>query len=159
MKAILTGSFDPITIGHIEIIKKARDYFEKLYVVALLNADKEYTFSLEEKKELMELSLVGFDNVVVDAFDGLAADYMHMHGISNIVRGIRNEQDKIYEQKLADAMKKFDKNFETIFVESPKELQHISSTRVRDKLKNGESIDGLVAESAKKRMIEIYSQK
>ncbi|MBO5373865.1 MAG: adenylyltransferase/cytidyltransferase family protein, partial [Clostridia bacterium] len=76
MKAIITGSFDPITIGHLEIIKKASTFFDELYVVALLNSEKEYMFTLEEKKEIMKLSLAEFKNIIIDAYDGLTADYM-----------------------------------------------------------------------------------
>ncbi|MBQ7411594.1 MAG: pantetheine-phosphate adenylyltransferase [Clostridia bacterium] len=159
MKAIITGSFDPITLGHIELIKKASTFFEKLYVVALLNVDKAYMFTLDEKKEIMELSLAGMKNVVVDSYNGLTADYMHQHGITKIVRGIRNENDRKYEQELAEAMKKFDEHFETIFIESEEKFSKISSTYARSLIENGQPLDGIVAEEAKNRIIEIYNSK
>jgi pantetheine-phosphate adenylyltransferase len=159
MKAIITGSFDPITLGHVEIIKKASAFFDELYVVALLNENKEYVFSLEEKKELMELSLTDFTNVTVDAYSGLTADYMHNHGITKIVRGIRGEADREYEEKLANAMKSYDESFETIMIESDDEYSHISSTFVRECLKKGKDLDGIVHKNAKKRIVEIYNSK
>lgn len=159
MKAIITGSFDPITVGHIEIIKKARTFFDELYVVALLNADKKYMFSLEEKKEIMRSSLKEFDNVVVDAYNGLTADYMHLHGINKIVRGIRNDEDRKYEQKLAETMKNFDKEFDTIFIDCDRQYENISSTYVREKIQNGEDISGLVSPKAQKLIIKIFNSK
>ncbi|MBE6624091.1 MAG: pantetheine-phosphate adenylyltransferase [Ruminococcaceae bacterium] len=159
MKAIITGSFDPITLGHIEVIKKASSFFDELYVVALLNEKKEYVFSLDEKKEIMELSLQDYPNIIVDAYSGLTADYMHNHGIKKIVRGTRSDADREYEEKLADAMKSYDKDFETILIKSDDEYSHISSTFVRECLKKGESLDGIVHKNAKNRILEIYNSK
>lgn len=159
MKAIITGSFDPITIGHVEIVKKARAFFDELYVVALLNEEKSYMFSLAEKKEIMELSLKDLDNVVVDVYDGLTADYMHENGITKIIRGVRNEIDKKYEENLAEGMKKFDKNFETIFIESDEKYAKISSSYVRELITQGKSLDGVVVKDAEKRIMEIFNSK
>lgn len=159
MKAIITGSFDPITLGHIEIIKKTSKFFNELYVVALLNDNKEYVFSLDEKKELMELSLEDLPNIKIDVYDGLTADYMHKYGIKKIVRGIRNDADETYEKKLAEAMNTYDKEFETIFIKSDDEFSHISSSFVRESLKNGANLDGIVHENAKNRMIELFNSK
>lgn len=159
MKAIITGSFDPITVGHIEIVKKASVFFDELYVVALLNEKKSYLLSLEEKKEIMRISLKDFDNVTVDAYDGLTADYMHRHEITKIVRGIRNDADREYEKKLAMSMSEYDKDFETIFIEADEQFENISSTLVRKKLESGESLDGVVADAAIERLVQIYNSK
>ena len=159
MKAIMTGSFDPITLGHVEIAKKASKFFDELYVVALLNSEKEYMFSFEEKKEFMRLSLQNVENVIIDAYDGFTADYMHKHGITKIVRGIRGELDKEYEEKLAEAMKGFDKDFETIFIESDEEFSNISSTYARELLAAGKSLDGVIAVEAQNAMLEALKLK
>ena len=159
MKAIITGSFDPITLGHVELVKKASNFFETLYVVALLNEKKKYIFSLNEKKEIMKLSLSDFENVIVDAYDGLTSDYMHNHGITKIVRGVRGDADREYEEKLAEAMKFYDENFETIIIESDDEYSHISSTYVRECLENSKSLDGIVHEKAKNKILEIFNSK
>ena len=159
MRAIITGSFDPITVGHVEIIKKASKLFDELYVVALLNPEKSYMFSLNEKKEIMSLALSELKNVIVDAYDGLTADYMHQHKINKIVRGIRSEADMEYEAKLADAMKEFDENFETIFILSDAEFSHISSTCVRELIKGDKSLLGVVPKEVEKRIIELYKSK
>lgn len=159
MKAIMTGSFDPITVGHIEIIKKASKFFDDFYVVALVNEEKTYTFTLEEKKELMKLALSDMPYIKVDAYDGLTADYMHKHGITKIIRGIRSDSDEEYEKKLASLMKAYDPEFETIFIRSHGKYKSISSTFVREKLKKGENVNDLIPENALSRLIEIYQKK
>ena len=105
MDAIVTGSFDPMTIGHYEIIKQASKIFDRVFVVALVNANKAHMFTLEERKKIIELSTKEFENVVADAYDGLTADYMHENGITQIVRGIKNEQEIEYEEKLGNRVR------------------------------------------------------
>ena len=159
MKAIMTGSFDPITVGHMEIIKKASLFFDEFYVVALINSEKEYTFTLEEKKTIMELATQDIPNVKVDAYDGLTVDYMHEHGIDKIIRGIRSTSDEEYEKRLAAIMKSYDSSFETIFIRSHGEMKHISSTLVKDKLARGEDVSKLSPEKALDTMLSFYEEK
>jgi len=144
MKAIVTGSFDPITLGHMEIIKYACEKYEQVYVVALVNENKEYMFTMEQKKALIEKAISGFDNAVADAYVGLTADYMHKNGITHIVRGVRNENDLEYEKDLAQKMKEFDPSFDTEMIKCDDEYAHISSTLVREKLENCEKLENLV---------------
>jgi len=158
MKAIMTGSFDPITKGHLEIIKKASQFFDEFYVVALLNSEKEYVLDLDEKKELMKLATADMKNIIVDAYDGLTADYMHQHGINKIIRGIRSKSDEEYEKKLAEIMKSYDSLFETIFIRSHGNFKNISSSLVKEMLKNGEDIRELVPESTYDKLIEFYQK-
>lgn len=159
MKAIMTGSFDPITVGHMEIIKKASLFFDEFYVVALINSEKEYTFTLEEKKTIMELATQDIPNVKVDAYDGLTVDYMHEHGIDKIIRGIRSTSDEEYEKRLAAIMKSYDSSFETIFIRSHGEMKHVSSTLVKDKLSRGEDVSKLIPEKALDTMLSFYEAK
>ena len=159
MKAIMTGSFDPITVGHMEIIKKASLFFDEFYVVALINSEKEYTFSLEEKKAIMELATQDIPNVRVDAYDGLTVDYMHEHGIDKIIRGIRSTSDEEYEKRLASIMKSYDSSFETIFIRSHGEMKHVSSTLVKDKLARGEDVSKLIPEKALETVLRFYEEK
>ena len=147
MDVIVTGSFDPITIGHMEIIKYASEKYHKVYVVALINSEKEYMFTMEQKKQLIELATQDYSNVVADYYCGMTADYMHQKGIRKIVRGIRGQEDLSYEKMLASEMKKLDNDFETEFFECEAKYSQISSTMVREKIKNGESLDGVVPSS------------
>jgi pantetheine-phosphate adenylyltransferase len=144
MKAIVTGSFDPFTLGHLEIVKSVLNKFEVVYVVALINENKSYMFTMEEKKKIIELSVGELEGVIVDAYDGLTADYMHKNGIKHIVRGIRNSEDLEYEQKLANKMKEYDKDFETIFINCKEEYSNISSTSVKDAIKNNKDLTELM---------------
>lgn len=159
MKVIVTGSFDPITVGHIDVIKQISDKYDEIYVVALINEKKTYMFTMEQKKRLMEISLIDFPNVIVDAYDGLTADYMHRHGIFTIIRGIRNDNDLLYEKELAAKMKEFDSNFETLIVRCKEQYARISSTTVRDSILNGLSLNGLVEPRAEKEIYQMLATK
>ncbi|MBQ7225036.1 MAG: pantetheine-phosphate adenylyltransferase [Clostridia bacterium] len=144
MKAIVTGSFDPITLGHMELIKYACERYDTVYVVALVNEAKEYMFTLEQKKRLIEMAISGYKNAIADAYSGLTADYMHKMGITHIIRGVRDEQDMVYEKNLAQRMSSFDTNFETEIIKCGDAFSKISSTAVRDRLKQGEDVSDLL---------------
>ena len=133
-KAIVTGSFDPITLGHLEIVKYASEKYDTVYVVALINENKEYMFTMEQKKRLLEISTKDFSNVIVDAYSGMTADYMHDHSIYKIIRGVRNKTDESYENELALAMQKFDSRFETEIVKLNGKYDDLSSTLVRKRI-------------------------
>ena len=113
-------------------------------MVALINEAKEYMFTMEQKKALIAKAISGFGNAIADAYVGLTADYMHAHGITQIVRGVRNEQDLAYENNLAQIMKDFDPSFDTEIIECKSEYAHISSTLVREKIQSGESCENLL---------------
>lgn len=147
MKAIVTGSFDPITLGHMELIRYACEKYDRVYVVALVNEAKEYMFTMEQKKALIELSVSGMDNAVADAYVGLTADYMHSHGIFHIIRGVRNEQDMEYEKILAEKMKEFDQAFETEIIVCKSQYAGINSTEVRKRLQDGKELEDLLPKS------------
>ena len=159
MKAIVTGSFDPITLGHMEIIKYACERYEQVYVVALVNEAKEYMFTMEQKKVLIEKAVSGFENAIADAYAGWTADYMHAHGITQIVRGVRNEQDIAYENDLAQKMKAFDQRFDTEIIKCKDEYADISSTAVREALKVGGSLENLLPSAIIPLAQEMYCEK
>lgn len=140
MKAIVTGSFDPFTLGHLDIVKRSLEMFDEVYVVALINENKSYMFTMEQKKKIIELSTSGLKNVFVDTFSGATADYMHKHGICKIVRGIRNSADLEYENELSRLMSGFDDKFETIFLKSDEKFVQISSTKAREAINKNENL-------------------
>ena len=150
MKAIVTGSFDPFTLGHLEIVKYALSKYDTVYVVALNNVEKSYMFTLEERKRIIELSVSGLDNVIVDAYSGLTADFMNCFGITHIVRGVRNDNDREYEIDLANKMKEFNPNFETEIINCSEELKNVSSTGTRECIERGISLEGLIHPKALK---------
>ena len=156
MNAIVTGSFDPMTVGHCELVRLASEKFDKVYVVALVNAEKKHMFTLEQRKRIIELSVGQIKNVIADAYDGLTVDYMHKNNITQIVRGIKNEQEIEYEKNLANIMKQYDPNFETNFLVCDEKYNGISSTLVRNLLNNGESIEEYVHSNALCEIMELY---
>lgn len=147
-KAIITGSFDPFTIGHLELVKYACANYDEVYVVALINENKQYYFNMDEKKKIIELSTSEFSNVIADSYDGLTVDYMHRKGITNIIRGARNEIDMNYEQDLANKMKEFDDEFETIILKCSDKFKEISSSMVRELIQSGKKIVNFVHKNA-----------
>ena len=153
MKAIVTGSFDPFTLGHLEIVKYALTKYDTVYVVALNNEEKSYMFSLEERKKIISLSVSDLTNVIVDAYSGLTADYMNANGITNIVRGVRNEQDKAYEIKLANKMKEFNPAFETELVTCHKDFADLSSTIAREKILKKQTLSDVLHQNVIKEML------
>lgn len=144
MKAIVTGSFDPFTLGHLEIVKEALKKYDTVYVVALNNEEKSYMFSLSERKAIIEKSTAELDGVIVDAYSGLTADYMNKNGITHIVRGVRNEEDRAYEITLASKMQEFNSSFQTELIPCNQSLSSVSSTTARQKLREGVSLDGIL---------------
>ena len=144
MKAIVTGSFDPFTLGHLEIVKDALKKYDTVYVVALNNEQKTYMFSLSERKAIIEKSTEDIGGVIADAYSGLTADYMNQNGITNIVRGVRNEEDRAYEVRLAEKMQEFNASFHTELVSCPESLAHVSSTEARKRIREGTPLSGIL---------------
>ena len=148
MKAIVTGSFDPFTLGHLEIVKKALEKYDEVYVVALNNEQKTYMFSENERKAIIEKSTDELNGVIADAYSGLTADYMNEHGITNIVRGVRNEKDREYELNLATKMQEFNPDFQTELIPCTPFLADVSSTEARKRILEGASLDGILHPNA-----------
>ena len=148
MKAIVTGSFDPFTLGHLEIVKKALEKYDEVYVVALNNEQKTYMFSENERKAIIEKSTAELDGVIVDAYSGLTADYMNQNVITHIVRGVRNEKDREYELNLATKMQEFNPDFNTELIPCTPSLADVSSTEARKRILEGASLDGILHPNA-----------
>lgn len=143
--AIVTGSFDPITVGHVGIVRRAATLFDTLYVVGLTNEAKAYRFTPQERLAMIRLATEDVNaNVIADVYEGMTADYMHSHGITTIVRGIRGEGDLAYERNLAAAMQEIDPAFETVFLLADGATLTVSSTAVREALRTGKSLSHLL---------------
>ena len=142
--AVFPGSFDPITIGHVEIIKRAALVFDKIYVSILDNPAKTRRFSLEDRLELIRDAVKDIPNTVVDSGNGLLADYCRGVGANVIVRGIRNGSDVEYESMLESVNTKVAPDITTVYLISKAEYAYISSSLVRQLMDIGISIEGLV---------------
>ena len=129
--AIVPGSFDPITYGHIDIIKRSAQLFDEVIVAILVNPDKKYLFTLEEREEMINESIKDFNNVRVDSFSGLLVNYAKKVNCTVIVRGLRAVSDFEYEMQLTFMNKALDDNIETFYMMANKQYSFISSSIVK----------------------------
>lgn len=129
--AIVPGSFDPITYGHIDIIKRSAQLFDEVIVAILVNPDKKYLFTLEEREEMINESIKDFKNVKVDSFSGLLVNYAKKVNSTVIVRGLRAVSDFEYEMQLTFMNKALDNNIETFYMMANKQYSFISSSIVK----------------------------
>ncbi|MBS7333191.1 pantetheine-phosphate adenylyltransferase [Faecalibacter bovis] len=136
--AVFPGSFDPITIGHIDIIERAVPLFDKIIVAIGTNSSKNYMFSLEQRKEFIAQSIAKYDNVEVDVYEGLTVDYCREKEASFILRGLRNPADFEFEKAIAHTNRAItNHDIETIFLLTSSGKAYISSSIVRDVMRNG----------------------
>jgi len=146
MSVILPGSYDPVTNGHLDIIRKAAAAFDEVYVVAFINPKKTYTFTVEERVSMLMLATEGLDNVMVSYSDGRVVDYMRDHGIEKIVKGYRNDVDLAYEREQAE----YNMNhggYETELWHCSDEMKNISSTEARRLLAEGADLTDILPSS------------
>ena len=143
---ILPGSYDPVTLGHLDIIKRAAEEYEEVYAVIFVNPDKTYTFSLSERMNMLMLATDEIDNVLVSYSNGLVIDYMRDHEIELIIKGYRNDTDLAYENRQAEWNLKHG-GYETVLLKSNESLTDVSSTLARANIKKGENLDGILPKS------------
>jgi pantetheine-phosphate adenylyltransferase len=130
--AIYAGSFDPITLGHLDIIKRASKLFDRIIVALGTNTRKSSVFSDQERTDLILKCCRDLPNVEVSRFEGLVTDYAGSIGASYLVRGVRNEQDFAYEYQMHLMNKVLKQSIETVFIPTSQMYSHISSTLVRE---------------------------
>ena len=128
---ICPGSFDPVTLGHIDIIGRAAAMFDRVIVAVLINSAKKPVFTVDERIRLLEKALVGLDNVEIRSFDGLLAEYARKTGADAVVRGLRAVSDFEYEFQMSLTNKKLNPELETIFLTSRAEYMFLSSSIVK----------------------------
>lgn len=134
--AVFPGSFDPITIGHVNLIERAFPLFDKIIIAIGNNSSKKYMFSLEKRREWIEKSFEKEKKIEVDIFEGLTVDHCQSKNANYIIRGIRNSLDLEFEKSIAQANAKLNSNIETIFLLTAPEHSFISSSIVRDVILN-----------------------
>ncbi len=133
--AVFPGSFDPFTLGHLDIIERAIPLFDSIIVAIGTNATKKYMWTLEERKEIIEKALAAYPNVSAADYDGLTADFCKKHNAQFILRGLRNTKDFTYEQAIAQANEKVN-GVDSVFLICSPEYAYISSSIVRDIARN-----------------------
>jgi len=159
IKAIYPGSFDPITNGHIDVIKRANKIFDKVIIAVSQNINKKSFLSEEEKIEAINLSIKNLNNIEVMAFDSLLVDFAKANNAQIILRGLRAVSDFEYEFQLAGMNKHLDKNIETFFLTPAEEFANISSSLVREILQLGGNIRPFIPKEAADFIIEKLSKK
>ena len=143
--AVCPGSFDPITLGHLDIIERASKLFDKVIVLVSFNRNKNRAvFSTKERMEMIIAVTNNMDNVVVDCYDGLLADYLQLRGAEVIVKGLRAVSDFEYEFQMALANKKLYNGAETVFLTTAGENMFLSSSVVKEIASFGGDIAGFV---------------
>lgn len=142
--AIYPGSFDPPTNGHLDLIARGSQIFERLIVAILRNPEKDPLFSLEERRGMLQELTAGFENVEIGTFDGLTVDYARRVGAKAILRGIRAISDYEYELQMALMNRKLQPELETVFMMPAEQYSYLSSRLVREVARLGGAIDGLV---------------
>ena len=150
IKAIYPGSFDPITNGHIDVIKRASRIFDQVTIAVSQNINKKSFLSEKEKIEAINLSIIDIKNVEVIAFDSLLVDFAKANNAQIILRGLRAVSDFEYEFQLAGMNKHLDKNIETFFLTPSEEFSNISSSLVREILMLGGDISSFVPQEVEK---------
>jgi pantetheine-phosphate adenylyltransferase len=150
-KAIFPGSFDPITLGHVDIINRALPLFSEIIIAVGVNTDKTYLFSLEERISFIKKHYANEPKVKVETYSGLTIDFCKKLNIHFILRGLRNPADFEFEKAIAQTNRKLS-TVETVFLLTSADTSFISSSIVRDVLKNGGDISCLVPESVSKKL-------
>lgn len=134
--AIFAGSFDPITKGHEDIVLQAMPLFDEIVIAIGVNIEKKYTFPLDDRIKWIKNTFAAYEKVKVVSYEGLTVDLCKKMSAGYIIRGLRNTTDFEYESIIAEANKKLNPEVETVFLLSDPNLRCISSTVVRDVLKN-----------------------
>lgn len=147
--AVFPGSFDPITLGHLDIIERALPLFDKLIVAIGQNASKNYLFNLEQRTEFLERTFSNNKKIEIDTYEGLTVDYVASKNAQFILRGLRNPADFEFEKAIAHTNSAMNRNIETVFLLTSSGKSYISSSIVRDVMKNGGNYAILVPEAVR----------
>ena len=142
--AIYPGSFDPITKGHIDVLKKAVRIFDKVIIAVAVNSEKNGMFPIKQRVELIKKSIEGIERVEVDSFMGLTAQYAKDKGAKSIIRGLRAVSDFEYEMQMAQVNNSLYDDIETVFLVPKSKYNFISSSIVKEVSKLGGDIDKFV---------------
>ena len=135
--AIFTGTFDPITLGHLDVIERGRLLFERLVVAIGVNPNKQLLFPIEDRVALAERVVEGFDNVEVRSFEGLTVDFVRQVGARVILRGLRTLSDMEYEFSMTLTNHRLDPGIETVFLMADGEYSHVSSSLIKQVARYG----------------------
>lgn len=143
-RAVYPGSFDPVTFGHIDILKRALRTFDEVTIAVLKNTSKNPMFTFEERVAMIEEATRGIEGVKVDSFDGLLVDYLQTHDIDVIVKGLRAISDFEAEFQMAAVNRKLNGQKETVFIMTRTEYMYLSSSIVKEVARLGGDVSEFV---------------
>ncbi len=156
--AIYPGTFDPVTNGHLDIVKRGLMIFDELIIAVSHSAKKKPLFSLEERRSLVEASVREYRGVRVEAFNGLLVDYVEEKGGIAIIRGLRAVSDFEYEMQMALMNRRLAGALETVFLMPSQEFSYLTSTIVREVASLGGEVKGLVPEVVERALKDKLNQ-
>lgn len=157
-KAIYAGSFDPVTLGHLDIITRASKIVDELVVGVLENPNKKYLFTIEERKQHLQIVTKELSNVKIESFQGLLADFAHKIGATLAIRGLRTAIDFENEFQMYLINRKLDSKIETIFIASDEKHLSLSSSAVKEVATFGGNIDFMVPAQIQNFVLEKYRE-
>ncbi|RKX54635.1 MAG: pantetheine-phosphate adenylyltransferase [Thermotoga sp.] len=158
-KAIYPGTFDPITNGHIDVIKRALKIFDGLVICVMINPNKKSLFSIEERMNMVRASVKDIDSrIEVSHFGGLLVDYVKKVGIFSVVRGLRALSDFEYEFQMALANRKLLPRMETVFLMTSEKYMYVTSSAVKEIAMFGGDVSCFVPQPVSKRLKEMYKK-
>lgn len=157
--AVCPGSFDPVTLGHMDIINRASTLFDKVIVLVSVNSSKKYAFTAEERVELLKKVTGNLENVVVESDSGLLADYLKKKNATAIVKGLRAVTDFEYEFQMALTNKMLNPDLETVFLTTSSKNMYLSSSMVKQVASLGGDISSFVPSCVLDRIVDRLSAK
>ena len=157
--AIVPGSFDPITNGHISLVKRALEDHDIVYLAVMINSSKKYMFTLEERERIAKAALACNDNVIVISSDGMLWELAKNLNAISIVKGYRNEKDLAYEKEMAKFNEEHYPDAKTVLLKAEEEMCNLSSTMIRELINRTESLQQYLPHSAEEEIKKIISKK
>lgn len=157
--AIVPGSYDPVTLGHVDIIERAAALFDEVWVAITVNGAKSGVFTPEERLEITNAAIDRIQNAKAVIWSGLTSDLMAEKGAKYIVKGARNATDFDYENSLSEIMRRFAPESETIILPARPKYFHVSSTYARELLKYGGDLSDIATPEVAEIMKKIYNKK
>ncbi len=156
--AVCPGSFDPITIGHLDIIERASKIYDKVIVAVAINTSKQPTFTLEERLKFIKQGISGLANVEVEAFDCLLVELARKHDAHTIIKGLRAVTDFEHEFQMAQLNHYLDNTIETVFMMANPQYAYLSSSAVKEIASYGGLVEGLVTPEVELALKKIHSK-